>query len=166
MNRIRNLIKVLSMKVEGNNSWQNGKNIAMSVIVCISSGIMLIMNIIKHSTLMTVTSVILFVGFAVTGFVRKAFGDAVTLARMGGDEFALITYGSSDEMTEKIKLMKEHSEKHTGRLVGEVHLSAGAVCRSGCTGLSTEELYRAADKQMYQDKSAYYRQKGHDRRQR
>ena len=32
--------------------------------------------------------------------------------------------------------------------------------------MSAEELFQAADKAMYQDKSAYYRQKGHDRRRR
>ncbi len=346
MNKIKDIFKVLTLRIGEDNKRQCSKNVAMSVIVCLSAGIMLIMNIIRKSTLMTVTSLILVGGFAVTGilagvfkkskvssvimaiiltgvftvfpisggnegfavlwllliplfsislfgmkigigmnvyftilvvvlfytplstfindlytdnfmhrfpilfladsftaqflamsteyyykitrlqvytddmtgaynrkyfiekleapetlkddlcicvidvnglkdtndtlghvagdelictvpmFVRKAFGGSAVVARVGGDEFAVITYASADEVAEKIGLMKEYSTKHKGKLINEVYLSAGTACRSEYKDLTPEGLYQAADKLMYQDKSAYYRQNGHDRRRR
>ncbi|MBR1382984.1 MAG: GGDEF domain-containing protein, partial [Ruminococcus sp.] len=64
---------ILRLKIGDNNNRQCSKNIAMSVIVCLSAGIMLIMNIIRHSTLMTITSLILVGGFAVTGVIAGVF---------------------------------------------------------------------------------------------
>ncbi|SDA22690.1 diguanylate cyclase (GGDEF) domain-containing protein [Ruminococcus sp. YE71] len=346
MKRILDMISVLTMKINDDSKRQRHKNIAMSVIVCISAGIMLVMNIIKHSTLMTITSIILVTGFAFTGilagvlkkirastiimallltgvftvfpisggnegfavlwvlliplfsislfglsigvgmnlyftilvlvlfysplssniadlytdnfihrfpilfiadsvtaqymalsteyyykvtrrqvymddmtgafnrkyfielledpkvvkedlcisvidvnglkgtndtlghaagdemicsvpeFARKAFGKDVTIARMGGDEFAILTYGKKDKVADKIKKMKEYAEKHKGELINEVFISAGTACRADFGSLTPEGLYQAADKFMYEDKTAFYKQRGHDRRHR
>lgn len=309
MEKIRRIINVLTSKVKEDGRRQCSKNVAMSVIVCISAGIMLIMNIIKHSTLMTVTSLILVGGFALTGVLagvfrkgrlssvimaitltgvftvfpisggnegfavlwllliplfsislfgmkiglgmnlyftlliialfytplsvhisdlytgnfmnrfpvlfladsvtaqflalsteyyyritrlqlytddmtgafnrkyfierleapdvikddlcisvidvnglketndtlghaagdemicavpaiaRKAFGSDVVISRMGGDEFAVLTYGSRDEVSEKIIMMKDYARNHKGELIDEVNISAGIACR-------------------------------------
>lgn len=346
MNKIRNVFKILSMKINENDKRQLSKNVAMSVIVCISAGIMLIMNIIKHSALMTVTSVILVAGFAFTGILagvfknakissvimaliltgvftvfpisggnegfavlwllliplfsislfgmrigigmnvyftllvlvlfytplstyirdlytnnfmsrfpvlfladsvtaqflamsmeyyykitrmqvytddmtgvynrkyfierlenseilkddlcisvidvnglketndtlghtagdemicavsgiaRQAFGNDIIICRLGGDEFGIITYGRPEQIAEKVRTMKEFSVNHKGSLINEVYLSVGIACCTEYKGLSPEALYQKADKAMYEDKSAYYRQKGHDRRHR
>ena len=45
----------------------------MSVIVCLSIGIMLIMNVIKHTTLMTIIYVIILDGFALIGLLSGVF---------------------------------------------------------------------------------------------
>ena len=74
-------------------------------------------------------------------FARKAFGDDVIISRTGGDEFAII-------------------------LDQAPYLSVGIACRSEYKDLPTEGLFQTADKFMYVDKSAFYRQKGHDRRRR
>ncbi len=39
MNKINDVIKILTMKINENNKRQLSKNIAMSVIVCISAGL-------------------------------------------------------------------------------------------------------------------------------
>ncbi len=346
MNKIKGIINVLTKKINENDRRQCNKNVAMSVIVCLSAGIMLIMNIIRHSTLMTITSIILVGGFAVTGvlagvfrkskassvimaiiltgvftvfpisggnegfavlwllliplfsislfgmkigigmnvyftvlvvvlfytplssfisehytsnfmhrfpilfladsvtaqflalsteyyykitrlqvytddmtgaynrkyfielleapetlredlcisvidvnglkdtndtlghaagdelicavpeFVREAFGADVVIARVGGDEFAVLTYGSCGEVAEKIKLMKESSAKHQGKLINGVNLSVGTACRAEYKDLTPEGLYQIADKLMYEDKAAYYKLNGYDRRHR
>lgn len=101
---------------------------------------------------------------AVPLFAREAFGKNVIIARMGGDEFAILTYGTFDEVSEKIKAMKDHALKYKGIYVREVYLSAGIACQSEYKDLTPEGLYHTADKLMYEDKSAFYRQKGHDRR--
>lgn len=343
---MNNIIKILTMKMNEDNKKQCSKNVAMSVIVCMSAGIMLIMNIIRHSILMTVTSVILVSGFAVTGimagvfrkskessfimaiiltgvftvfpisggnegfavlwllliplfsislfglrigismnayftllililfytplntyildlytdnfihrfpilfiadsvtaqflslsseyyyriarlqvytddmtgvynrkyfieilenpeilkhnlcitvidvnglketndtlghvagdemirsvpvFAKKAFGKDAVISRMGGDEFAVLTYGSHDEVSEKVKIMKNYAEKHKGRMIDAVYLSAGIACWSEYENLTSEELFQTADKFMYEDKAAFYRQSGRERRHR
>ena len=84
----------------------------------------------------------------------------------GGNEFAILTYGTFDEVSEKVKAMKGHALKYKGIYVHEVYLSAGIACLSEYKDLTPEGLYHTADKLMYEDKSAFYRQKGHDRRQR
>ena len=346
MEKINKIIEILSMKIKEDILRQCRKNVAMSVIVCISAGIMLIMNIIRHSTLMTITSVILVGGFAITGviagvfkkskissiimaliltgvftvfpisggnegfavlwilliplfsislfgveigmgmnvyfmvlvlvlfytplntyiadlytsnflhrfpilfiadsavaqflafsseyyyritrlqsytdhmtgtynrkyfiemledpetqldrlcisvidinglketndtlghaagdelicavpkFVKEAFGKDVIISRMGGDEFAILSYGTDDEVSEKIRIMKDLAAKHTGKLINAVYLSTGTACYADNKDLTCEGLLQKADKLMYEDKAAFYRQKGHDRRRR
>ena len=346
MEKINNIIKILTMKIKEDTKRQCNKNVAMSVIVCISAGIMLIMNIIKHSTLMTITSIILVGGFAITGIIagvfkkskvssvimaiiltgvftvfpisggnegfavlwilliplfsislfgleigmgmniyfmalvlvlfytplsafiadlytsnflsrfpvlfiadsavaqflafsseyyyritrlqlytdhmtgiynrkyfiemledketkleglcisvidinglketndtlghaagdelicavpilaKEAFGKDVIISRMGGDEFAILSYGSSDEVSEKIMIMKDCAAKYKGQLINAVYLSTGTACYENNEGLTCEDLLKKADQLMYDDKAAFYQQKGHDRRRR
>jgi diguanylate cyclase (GGDEF)-like protein len=97
---------------------------------------------------------------------KEAFGEDVIVSRMGGDEFAILTYGSLAETEAKVRMMKENAEKHKGDLIGSVYLSVGIACRHDDPDLTPEGLYQKADKLMYEDKSAFYRQKGHDRRRR
>lgn len=73
MNKNNNYIDILRTKIKEDTSRQCSKNVAMSVIVCISAGIMLVMNLLRHSTLMTITSLILVCGFAVTGVLAGVF---------------------------------------------------------------------------------------------
>ena len=88
------------------------------------------------------------------------------IARLGGDEFGIITYGDHNEIAEKVRAMKEYAEGNKGKLINSVFLSVGIACRSEFKDMSPEGLFQQADKAMYEDKSAYYKQKGHDRRRR
>ena len=103
---------------------------------------------------------------AVPALAKQAFGKDVLISRMGGDEFAILSYGSNDEVSEKIRLMKEYALKHKGKLINEIYLSTGTACYADNKGLTCEGLMQKADKLMYEDKAAFYQQKGHDRRRR
>ena len=103
---------------------------------------------------------------SVPGFARQAFGKDTVIARLGGDEFGIITYGDHNEIAEKVRAMKEYAEGNKGKLINSVFLSVGIACRSEFKDMSPEGLFQQADKAMYEDKSAYYKQKGHDRRRR
>ena len=98
--------------------------------------------------------------------VKKAFGEKAVVARMGGDEFAVLTFAGREEAEKMAAKMKEYAKEYKGRYIDKVHISAGVACRSEDRELTPEELYRQADRRMYEDKTAYYRQSGHDRRSR
>ncbi len=103
---------------------------------------------------------------AVPVIVRKAFGKDAVISRMGGDEFAVLSRGSREEAEKKISAMKEYAAEHRGKQINAIFLSAGTACRAENRDVDSEALYRMADKLMYEDKSAFYRQQGHDRRRR
>ncbi|MBO6140519.1 MAG: GGDEF domain-containing protein [Ruminococcus sp.] len=103
---------------------------------------------------------------AVPVLARQTFGQNVVIARMGGDEFALFTYGNREDIEQKVIFMKKAAVSYKGEKIDEINLSVGIACKAENEGLSTEGLYQAADKLMYKDKAAYYRQKGLDRRRR
>lgn len=103
---------------------------------------------------------------AVPCFAKKAFGEAAVISRMGGDEFAVLTHGSREELAGKVRQMKKIAAGHHGDLVQAVYLSAGLACQADDPELTAEGLYRKADQIMYEDKTAFYRQKGKDRRKR
>lgn len=103
---------------------------------------------------------------AVPEFAEKAFGKEAIISRMGGDEFAVLTYGSHQEVSEKVKKMKDFAVKHQGKLVNAVYLSAGVACWGEYQNLTPEGIFQKADTFMYEDKAAFYQQAGHDRRHR
>ena len=84
MKRIKNIIHVLTMKINEDPKRQCHINVAMSIIVCFFAGIMLIMNLMRHSVLMTITSLVLVGGFTVTGIMagvlKKVKASSVLMA--------------------------------------------------------------------------------------
>ena len=79
--------------------------------------------------------------------------------RVGGDEFVLLFFSEGEagasEMLSKIK----DSVKEAG-----YHISAGYAIRQ--KGVDLEDTVKQADSKMYEDKTRYYQEKGHDRRRR
>ena len=103
---------------------------------------------------------------AVPGFARKAFGNDAVISRMGGDEFAVLTYGEKADISEKVKAMKEYAAQHKGKYLNEIYISVGIACQTEYKDMTPEGLYHVADKFMYEDKTAYYKMTGKERRRR
>lgn len=150
-------MRVLRTDIKPDTRRQLNKNIAMSVIDV--NGLKETNDNLGHAAGDEMIC-------AVPPIAQQAFGSGAFIARIGGDEFAVVTYGAPDELAGRAAEMKDAAAKHKGDLIGAVLLSVGIACRSDYKDLPPEGLFQTADKFMYEDKSAYYRQKGHDRRQR
>lgn len=90
--------------------------------------------------------------------MKEAFGDAYDLFRIGGDELLAICagIGEQDFQDRVAKLKKAMAES-------SVNMAVGADWKSdSATGINV--VMAAAEKRMYEDKSAYYRRSGIDRR--
>jgi len=82
--------------------------------------------------------------------------------RTGGDEFMAIVHTNDPE---KIKrTVKEKAGDWHGAYIGELSMSIGYGAHSLNENATVDELERIADKNMYEDKELYYKEKGIDRR--
>lgn len=89
--------------------------------------------------------------------IKRVFG-SYGLFRIGGDELlALCPQIEEEELTEKVKALKNDIEKNT------VAMAVGAVWKKDDGG-NVEKLLTEAEKLMYKDKAAYYEKMGIDRR--
>lgn len=96
--------------------------------------------------------------------LRKAVGEDVTAARIGGDEFGILLPGvdarGAGKLTERIELLTDLNNQfyHGARL----SLATGtATCRQG---ERIEQAMTLADARMYEAKREYYSAASHDRR--
>lgn len=90
--------------------------------------------------------------------MKEAFGDAYDLFRIGGDELLAICsgIGETDFQERVAKLKKIMAES-------SVNMAVGADWKSD-TASGINVVLAAAEARMYEDKSAYYRTSGIDRR--
>lgn len=87
-------------------------------------------------------------------------GNQTTAYRIGGDEFVLL-FIRQDEQAVQDTLDRLQTMIHEKSL----SISAGYVMRKGRED-NVRDMIRWADEEMYREKSAYYRQRGHNRRRR
>lgn len=95
-----------------------------------------------------------------------SFSSIGTMYRIGGDEFELIALGTPDELTECLTDFKQKCTEWKGKFSETLSVSKGYAFCIDNPSMDIFELIREADKQMYSDKSEYYRTSGHDRRRR
>ncbi len=96
--------------------------------------------------------------------MKQCFGSYGKLYRTGGDEFAALIYADAQHLEDIKKDIAEVTGKWHGTLNDNLAISCGYVAYSEVPGMSLHEIAVLADKRMYEDKSAYYRRKGIDRR--
>lgn len=99
-------------------------------------------------------------------FAKRAFGEDVTIARIGGDEFILLVNEDKEDVLSKVRLMKEYALDYKSKLLNRVYFSAGVAYRKDYVKITLENLYQCADKLMYEDKEKFYLDTAKDRRKR
>lgn len=96
--------------------------------------------------------------------VSRAMGQYGHIFRTGGDEFMAILHCSAEEAQNLERRLKESSSFPDNPWFNVMAIAIGIVCAKENPDLDLSELEKLADKKMYENKSAYYRQHGIDRR--
>ncbi|KYC41846.1 transcriptional regulator [Scytonema hofmannii PCC 7110] len=90
--------------------------------------------------------------------LKRCFRDEDTVARWGGEEFAIGLYGINQQqciarMTRFLDTFRQHEFTDTKERKFQVTFSAG-IAEYPCDGTNLEELYQVADTQLYKAKVA------------
>lgn len=96
--------------------------------------------------------------------VNDTFGKYGKIFRTGGDEFYGIIRTSRDNYEGELNHLKERCDSWKGQLSSEMRISAGAGFNEDTKNHEIKEIVSVADQRMYEDKAAYYRSLGIDRR--
>jgi diguanylate cyclase (GGDEF)-like protein len=96
--------------------------------------------------------------------MKKVLAKYGKVYRTGGDEFCAIMYCGKTEPGKIIAKFKDEVSGWKGKHVDHLSVSTGYVMASEMETPNLRDMSILADKLMYEDKSAYYRKKGVDRR--
>lgn len=99
--------------------------------------------------------------------LKKAFetSSTATLARVGGDEFAILIVADEVEINRRLINLKNYLFKWHEKYVKGITVAVGYAAAREDESLSVEDLGRLADERMYVDKKNFYEKSGYDRRQ-
>lgn len=88
--------------------------------------------------------------------LRKNFRDNDIVARIGGDEFVVITHGPHDDVVPAIRRLKEATNKanNIGKKPYKIGFSMGEITIDPQSQDSLDELLAQADAAMYENKQA------------
>lgn len=86
--------------------------------------------------------------------------------RTGGDEFAVVVYGSEDRGQKLLEKLSKEEQRANQNLQLKVSLAAGMAFSQENPNGNLKELMIIADQRMYNDKRKYYMDPKHDRRRR
>lgn len=96
--------------------------------------------------------------------IKDTFGKYGKVFRTGGDEFYGIIRASRDNYEYELNHCNELCASWEGKYSSNMKISIGAGFGEDTNGNKIQEIVSIADKRMYEDKSAYYRNTGIDRR--
>lgn len=103
---------------------------------------------------------------AVVDISKKLLGKDSVIARMGGDEFAALLEINDDQAKIVMDQLKKDADRWKGVLNENMSVSFGWASKNSEGISDLEELYKIADKKMYDMKASFYSQDKFDRRQR
>lgn len=96
--------------------------------------------------------------------MEQCFGNYGKVYRMGGDEFAAIIFVNTRRLKRVQQEFDDVVRGWSGQQVKSISISCGYVSSDEKDWESFDEIVKAADERMYENKAAYYRQEGVDRR--
>lgn len=98
--------------------------------------------------------------------ISESFSIIGTLYRVGGDEFEVLAHCKPENLSECIKVFQHKCAEWNGVYSKQLSVSKGYAFYKDNSSMDIYGLIREADKQMYTDKTAYYKISGNDRRRR
>ena len=98
------------------------------------------------------------------GCIEKCFRDWGRQYRIGGDEFVVLLCAEREKVDELIRDVKKSTEEWSAENGVTLSVSCGAAGTSEHPDSRINELARAADERMYEEKYRYYKSIGMDRR--
>lgn len=96
--------------------------------------------------------------------IERALGEYGRVYRTGGDEFMAILHcsvGIAEQIEDKLN---ECIASQNNSWADKMAIAVGVVCFAKDRDMDLAELEKLADKRMYENKAAYYRKNGIDRR--
>lgn len=96
--------------------------------------------------------------------MQTTFSEFGRVYRTGGDEFIAMLQISKNQLTDALKTFDHIVSNWKGLFIDELAISKGVVICRDHSELDFKEQMELADKLMYQDKDAYYKKTGRDRR--
>ncbi|MGP1585645.1 MAG: sensor domain-containing diguanylate cyclase [Schwartzia sp. (in: firmicutes)] len=95
--------------------------------------------------------------------LEETFSAYGRIFRTGGDEFQTLIV-SDEPMEVLLRRLKENYARWRGKLVDSLRVSTGYVLAKEMPNQGLMEMFKVADKRMYDDKRAYYGASNKDRR--
>ena len=96
--------------------------------------------------------------------MRNSLGKYGKVYRTGGDEFTAILYIGKNRLDDILSSFENAVSNWQGKLVDSISVSFGYARADEAKGLQISDVAAIADKRMYDNKAAYYKKKGVDRR--
>lgn len=96
--------------------------------------------------------------------INSAFNNAELIARIGGDEFVVITNENDDEFDKSLKLLDSNCNNFKNESIKKLSISKGYAKSKEHPYVNPEKLYKIADEMMYKDKTNYYMRNNIERR--
>lgn len=96
--------------------------------------------------------------------ISESFGEYGHIFRTGGDEFMAILHCSEEEAKGLEKRLNDCVSKLDGSWPDRMAIAFGIVCCDDNPETDITDIEKLADKRMYENKAAYYRRNGIDRR--
>jgi diguanylate cyclase (GGDEF)-like protein/PAS domain S-box-containing protein len=95
---------------------------------------------------------------AIAGILKRVFRPEDTIARVGGDEFAVLMPGSNLEVAEALsrRIIDEAANFNYGKETNGIHVAVGFSARND-TSKSMRDVYIEADNGMYREKLHHVR---------